>query len=48
MYSNILAIFNFKSPKINCLRKLDLKDYRWGILKCVPIPMEIKEALWAD
>ena len=21
-------------PKVNCLRRLDPEDYRWGILKC--------------
>ena len=38
--------------KSSCLRKVDHKDCSRGILKCVHIPLEIKEAqlkeLWTD
>lgn len=52
---HFLRVFKFRTqadsapdpkhgPKINCLRKLDSKNFRWTILKCVHIPLEIKEA----
>lgn len=37
-----------QDSNINCLSKLDPSDYRWGILKCVYIPVEIKEAQLKD
>ena len=28
--------FNFQGPKVNCLKKLEPKDYRWGIFEASP------------
>ena len=28
--------YNFQGPKVNCIKKLDPKDYRWRILQAIP------------
>ena len=28
--------YNFQGPQVNCIKKLDPKDYRWRILEAIP------------
>lgn len=36
MYNVKFLQFNFKGPRVNCLKKMDPKDYRWGSFEVSP------------